>query len=171
MVYNYVHSFDFPYQSIYISSSLIKAELLYYGTFENNSTAVSYCNSQPRVNPNPNPLILGALRHEIYWFFFGTIYRRELLSHYCLSLSFCFGLFFIWPWCNGYTDCYSMYVYIYSTTPRKCLYLYILRSIIIYFFKKYLNLSLQLQALKAVGGTLTIPESSETSCKTICCRC
>lgn len=38
-------------------------------------------------------------------------------------------------------------------------------------FKKYLNLSLQLQALKAVGGTLTIPESSETSCKTICCRC
>lgn len=55
MVYNYVHSFDFPYQSIYISSSLIKAELLYYGTFENNSTAVSYCNSQLRVNPNTNP--------------------------------------------------------------------------------------------------------------------
>ena len=135
MVYNYVHSFDFPYQSIYISSSLIKAELLYYGTFENNSTAVSYCNSQLRVNPNtdPKPSYTRSFCDTKYnGFFFATIYRRELLSHYCLSLSFCFELFFIWPWCNVYTDCYSMYVYIYSTTPRKCLYLYILRSIYIF---------------------------------------
>lgn len=80
MVYNYVHSFDFPYQSIYISSSLIKAELLYYGTFENNSTAVSYCNSQLRVNPNTNPkpsLILGAFATQNILVFVLVLFIEE----------------------------------------------------------------------------------------------